>query len=84
MDQLTDYVKKTNENQELYRRSLFNDAEVEFLRLSSSDLTYKEIAHEMNMTARKIDHLRDGLFAKLDVKSRVGLAIYAIRNGISF
>lgn len=84
MDQLTDYVKKSNENQELHRRNLFNESEVEFLRLSSSDFTYKEIANQMNMTARKIDHLRDGLFAKLEVKSRVGLAIYAIRNGLSF
>ena len=84
MDQITDFVKKANENQELHRKNFFNESEVEFLRLSSSDFTYKEIATQMNMTARKIDHLRDALFAKLDVKSRVGLAIYAIRNGLSF
>jgi len=34
------------------------------------------------MTPRNIDTYRDALFDKLDVKSRVGLAIYAIRNGI--
>ena len=84
MDRLTDYIKKTDENQEINKKNVFNDAEVEFLRLSSTDLTYKEIADQMNMTARKIDHLRDDLFAKLDVKSRVGLAIYAIRSGLAF
>ena len=34
------------------------------------------------MTARNIDSYRDSLFEKLDVKSRVGLAIYAVKNGI--
>lgn len=37
---------------------------------------------EIHLTPRDIDNLRDNLFEKLDVKSRVGLAIFAIRNGI--
>jgi DNA-binding NarL/FixJ family response regulator len=36
----------------------------------------------MNITPRAIDGYRDSLFDKLDVKSRVGLAIYAVKNGI--
>jgi two-component system invasion response regulator UvrY len=36
----------------------------------------------MSLTPRVIDSLRDQLFLKLDVKSRVGLAMVAIRNGI--
>ena len=59
-----------------------NETEIEFLRLSSSDMTYKEIATIMKMTPRKIDHYRDNLFDKLDVKSRVGLAMYTIKNGL--
>lgn len=45
-----------------------------------TEMTYKEIANTMNMTPRKIDHLRDMLFEKLGVKSRVGLAMYAIKH----
>ena len=45
-------------------------------------MTYKEIAQAMNITPRAIDGYRDSLFEKLDVKSRVGLAIYAVKNGI--
>ena len=67
-----------NDNQKNY----LNEVEIEFLRLSSTDMTYKEIANTMNMTARKVDHFRDNLFEKLDVKSRVGLAMYAIKNGL--
>ena len=36
------------------------------------------------MTARAIDGYRDSLFEKLDVRSRVGLAIYAVKNGIVY
>ena len=63
---------------------MLNDIEIEFLRLSSSDLMYKEIADKMNVAPRKIDHLRDNLFEKLEIKSRVGLAMYAAKNGIVF
>jgi two-component system, NarL family, invasion response regulator UvrY len=63
-------------------KSMLNDTEIEFLKLASTDMTYKEIAHTMQMTPRHIDTYRDALFTKLDVKSRVGLAIYAVKNGI--
>ena len=63
-------------------KSLLTDTEIEFLKLASSELTYKEIAHVMHLTPRHIDSFRDSLFTRLDVKSRVGLAIYAVKNGI--
>ena len=71
--------KRDGENNQ---KNYLNEVEIEFLRLSSTDMTYKEIAYAMNMTARKVDHFRDNLFEKLDVKSRVGLAMYAIKNGL--
>jgi DNA-binding CsgD family transcriptional regulator len=56
--------------------------EIEFLRLASTELTYKEIADSMKLSPRAVDNFRDALFDKLDVKSRVGLAIYSVKNGI--
>jgi DNA-binding NarL/FixJ family response regulator len=56
--------------------------ELEFLKLASTDMTYKEIARVMSISPRTVDNYRDSLFIKLGVKSRVGLAIYAIRSGI--
>jgi len=61
---------------------MLSDQEVLFLKLACSDLTYKEIAQQIGLNPRTIDTLRDHLFIKLDVKSRVGLAMVAIRNGI--
>lgn len=75
------FQKDPNENS-LIQRAMLSEKELEFLRLASTDLTYKEIASTLKITPRTIDGYRDALFDKLDVKSRVGLAIYAVKNGI--
>jgi two-component system, NarL family, invasion response regulator UvrY len=59
-----------------------SDREIEFLKLASSERTYKEIAEEMHLSPRTIDGYRDSLFEKLSIKSRVGLVLFAIRYGI--
>jgi two-component system, NarL family, invasion response regulator UvrY len=59
-----------------------NDREKEFLKYTCTELTYKEIADKMFVSPRTIDGYRDALFEKLNVKTRVGLVIYAIKNGI--
>lgn len=64
------------------QRSMLTDQELQFLKLACTDLTYKEIAQQMHLNPRSVDSLRDQLFIKLDVKSRVGLAMIAIRHGI--
>lgn len=61
---------------------LLNERERDFLRWICTELTYKEIAEKMNLSARTVDDYRQSLFNKLKVHSRVGLVMYAIRNGI--
>ena len=56
--------------------------EINFLKLACTELTYKEIANEMCLSPKTIDGYRDALFTKLNVKNRVGLVIYAIKNKI--
>ncbi len=63
-------------------KSILNEQEIQFLKLCAMELTYKEIAMTMNIAPRNVDSYRIGLFAKLNVQSRVGMAIYAIKNGI--
>jgi DNA-binding NarL/FixJ family response regulator len=82
MDRLSAMVRQKKNKEDILQKRILNETEIEFLRLSSSDMTYKEIATIMKMTPRKIDHYRDNLFDKLDVKSRVGLAMYTIKNGL--
>lgn len=58
------------------------DKETQFLKLTCSELTYKEIASQMKLSPRTVDSYRDNLFHKLEIKTRTGLAIYAIKNRI--
>ncbi|HZX58286.1 MAG TPA: LuxR C-terminal-related transcriptional regulator [Mucilaginibacter sp.] len=57
-----------------------NSREIEFLKLSATELTYKEIAEHMCLSSRTVDGYRDSLFEKLQIKSRIGLVLYAIKN----
>lgn len=59
-----------------------NEKEIMFLKLAATELTYKEIAEQMHLSPRTIDGYRDELFEKLNIKSRVGLVLFAIKNGI--
>ena len=59
-----------------------NDREITFLKLVCSEYTYKEIAEKMFVGSRTVDGYRDALFEKLEVKSRVGLVMFAIKNGV--
>jgi DNA-binding NarL/FixJ family response regulator len=61
---------------------VFTGKELEFLKLSCSELTYKEIADQMFVSPRTVDNYRESLFQKLSLKSRTGLVLYAIQNEI--
>jgi DNA-binding NarL/FixJ family response regulator len=71
-----------NEGSELKNLIQLNERETSFLKHACSELTYKEIADKMFVSPRTIDGYRDTLFEKLKVKTRVGLVMYAIKNGI--
>jgi DNA-binding NarL/FixJ family response regulator len=73
---LVNSIGRTNELVKL------NNRELEFLRLAGTELTYKEIADQMCISARTVDGYRDQLFEKLQIKSRVGLVLYAIKNNL--
>lgn len=79
---LSSLFQKHQQGEHTIERSILSETEISFLKLASTDLTYKEIALQMSMTPRAIDGLRDTMFEKLDVKSRVGLAIFAVKKGI--
>lgn len=59
-----------------------NANEITFLKLLCQQLSNKEIADKMFLSVRTIDGYRDQLFEKLEVKSRIGLVLYAIKNKI--
>lgn len=62
-------------------KAALSEREMEFLKYAPSEMTYREIAEKMFCSPRTIENYRDSLFDKLNIKSRVGLAVYAIKNG---
>jgi DNA-binding NarL/FixJ family response regulator len=70
-----------NEQEEINYNRL-SERHIEFLKLASTEMTYKEVAAKMSVSVRTIDGYRDELFEKLNIKSRVGLVLYAIENGL--
>lgn len=75
-DALLGNLKKSNELDELKER------EIEFIQMACTDMTYKEIAEKMFLSPKTIDNYRDSVFTKLNVKNRIGLVLFAIKNGI--
>lgn len=58
------------------------EREIEFLKFACSEMTYKEIAEKMFVSVRTVEGYRDALCLKLNLKTRVGLVTYAIKNQI--
>lgn len=76
------FTSMSRDNAQLSAGLKLNDREVEFLQYASTELTYKEIAEKMFCSPRTVEGYRDTLFEKLGLKTRVGLVVFAIRNGI--
>jgi two-component system invasion response regulator UvrY len=74
--------KIEDEGSDINTLAHLSDRETDFLKYSCTELTYKEIAEKMFVSPRTIDGYRDALFEKLNIKTRVGLAMYAIKNGL--
>ncbi len=79
---LASLFRDSTDKHGLLNKVMLDDQEIDFLKLACTEMTYKEIAQQMNLNPRSIDGIRDNLFSRLDVKSRVGLAMYAIRHGL--
>ncbi|MFT3681858.1 MAG: response regulator transcription factor [Ferruginibacter sp.] len=62
--------------------SNLNEREKEFIQQACSELTYNEIASRMFVSPKTVDGYRNAIFEKLNLKSRVGLVLYAVRNNL--
>ncbi|MFK8037279.1 MAG: response regulator [Crocinitomicaceae bacterium] len=56
--------------------------ELKFITLACSEDTYEKIADIMCLSPKTIDGYRASVFDKLEVRSRVGLVMYAIKTGL--
>ena len=74
---------RTEENEVKESVEDLKDKEKEFIKLACSEMTYKEIADIMCLSPKTIDGYRDSVFTKLDIKSRVGLVLFALKHKLN-
>jgi DNA-binding NarL/FixJ family response regulator len=77
------FMSLTNDNTATKSSIQITAREKEFLQYSITEMSYKEIAEKMFCSPRTVESYRDALFEKLDLKTRVGLAVYAMKNGFA-
>lgn len=82
-NKMLNYVRhEEKKGSEVTLVSELSDKEIAFLKYACTEMTYKDIAGSMQVSPRTVDGYRDDLFKKLNVQSRVGLVIFAIKNGL--
>ncbi len=59
-----------------------SEKEETFLILACTDMTYAEIAEKMFLSPKTIEGYRDALCKKLQLNTRVQLALYAVKVGL--
>jgi DNA-binding NarL/FixJ family response regulator len=64
------------------RAGNLSENERRFIKLACTELTYEQIADQMHLSPKTIDGYRENLFHKFKVKNRIGLAMYAVKNGL--
>jgi uncharacterized protein (TIGR02145 family) len=66
-----------------FLRSLISGLEMKFLAhlCHEEEYTYDQIAHIMGVHVRTVDGFRKSLFQKLNIRSKTGLVMLAIRKG---
>jgi DNA-binding NarL/FixJ family response regulator len=63
-------------------KGLLTDKEIQIIKYCCTDITYREMAEIMKLSPKTIDNYRASIFDKLQVKNRVGIALYAVKHGI--
>ncbi|MFY7964122.1 MAG: response regulator transcription factor [Chitinophagaceae bacterium] len=72
----------SNNPQTIIEEVILNDKERTFLKYCCTELGYKQIAELMCVSFKTVENYREQLGTKLNIHSRVGLAMYAVKNGL--
>jgi DNA-binding NarL/FixJ family response regulator len=82
-NKMLNYVThEEDQSKEVSPLSSLTQNETIFLQMVCTEMTYKEIAKKMDVSPRTVDGWRDELLKKLEVQSRIGLVVFAIKYGL--
>lgn len=60
----------------------FSPKEIKVIKLICKQYTSKEMAEVMNLSFRTVEDYRNRIQKKIKAKNAVGIALYAVKNGI--
>jgi len=63
-------------------KKLPDEKEIRYMELLTEDKSHKEIANNMHLSIRTVEHAAEKIKEKLEVNSRIEIAVYAIKAGI--
>ena len=74
-----------SKEEDTFRSIKLSDREQHFLTLvcDERELTYEQIADEMNVSIKSIDVYRNALFERFQIKSKVGLVLFSFHNKLT-
>jgi two-component system invasion response regulator UvrY len=62
--------------------NILTEKELQFVKLSCTELTYNEIAREMFLSPKTIEFYKGNIERKTGIKNRVSLVLFALKHGI--
>lgn len=64
------------------KKNLLNEKEILFLSYCCTEMTYKEIGVKMALSKRSVEDYSVTICQKLNIRTRIGLAMYALQIGV--
>lgn len=77
---IREFVGKKRETQKKKPRQVLTNREQEVLRLIAEGMPNKEVAKELSISVRTVEHHRLNIMRKLDVSNVAGLIKYAVKT----
>jgi len=66
-----------------YRDKILTDREIEVIKLFADGLSFKAIAHQLEISSRTVESHKKNILSKLGLKTTVDLVKYAILNNLT-
>ncbi|MEO8403497.1 MAG: response regulator transcription factor, partial [Chitinophagaceae bacterium] len=83
-NRLVNLIRSNQSGEPRLQKLTLSETEITFIKLCATELSYKEIAKQMQLSPRAIEQLRTDICDKLEVQTRVGIAMIATRHGFIF
>ncbi len=79
---MANLIARTNSGKEKLKTAIFNDKEIEFIKLLCLEKTAQEISEVVYLSRRTVEGLKAKIMEKMAVRNTAGIIVYAIKHEI--